>query len=555
MRYSKRTVLIGLVALVIGVTGCGDSFLTRPPEAELTSDNFYNSAQDLEMATAALYNQVWFDWNDKASFVIGDSRAGNMWSTDDGYQQFAEFSITRENPRLNESWRSLYLAVNQSNLVIQNIRNNISDDIPEEARQEALAEARFIRGYAYSYLGQLWGPVPIVTNTPRLIDQPDRRRNRLADVFQFAINDFEFAAEHLPPTQDQPGRVTEWSAKGMLARMHWTRALYRADGGGIGAVDAEDLQAAQDYAGEVINQSGMSLRDNFGELFLLSEEEQNNQQESLFSLQWTYEGDTWGTQNTVQSYLAPSSELTGFADGWGGGTGVQAFMIETFNAPNSGDDRRPETFMMAGDYYSELLQEEGGYTYEAAGADSYTGDATAIKKYVIGRPSDNDGRVAQQRTGIDTYMLRLAEVYLMYAQTFVLQDGGSTSNSEALEYYDRVRERAGLQGDQDGTLTQDEVFMEKWRELAFEGQCWFMLVRRHYYEPEVAKQFIRDQERNRSVSYDESGNVTIEDDPANLEVTDAVFRLQYPEQDVLQNDLLLDDPVEYDFSEQGSDSE
>lgn len=547
MRYSKSIVTTVFVALVLSVMGCGDSFFTRPPEDQLTADNFYNSEQDLQMATAALYNQVWFDWNDKASFVIGDARAGNMWSTDAGYQQFTNFSVTRENNRLNEAWRSLYLAVNQSNLVIENIRNR-SEGIDEEARMEALAEARFIRGYAYSYLGQLWGAVPIVTNTPRLIDQPDRRRNRREDVLQFAVNDFQFAAEHLPPTQDQPGRVTEWSAKGMLARMYWTLWAYTNGGGGQDLESPSTyLDRAESNAQDVIMNSGMSLREDYGDLFLLSEEDQNNQQESLFSLQWTYEGDTWGTQNTVQSYLAASSELTGFADGWGGGTGVQAFMIETFNAPNSGDERRPEIFMMAGDYYPELMQEDGGYTYEAAGADSYTGNATSIKKYVIGRPSDNDGRVRQQRTGIDTYMLRLAEIYLTYTQVDAMRNGGTTSN---VQYLNRVRERAGLQP-VSGSVDQMDIFMEKWKELAFEGQAWFMLVRWHMFEPEAAKQFIRDQERNRSVSYDEDGNVTIGQDGDNLEVDDDLFTLQYPEQDVLQNDLLLQDPVEYDFSEQG----
>lgn len=539
--------------LVVSVSGCADSFFNRPPEGELTADEFYNSEQDLRMATGALYNEPWFNWNDKASFTIGDARAGNLWSTDSGYQQFTNFSVTQGNDRLNEAWRSLYAVINQCNLVINNIEERASEDIAEEAELEAIAEARFIRGYAYSYLGQLWGPVPIYTNSRDLISEPDRRRNRREDVIQFAINDFQFAAENLPPMRDQVGRVTEWSAKGMLARMYWTRAAFRASGG---SVNQDALMQARNNAEEVITQSGMSLRDDYGDLFLLEEEDTNNEQESLFSLQWTYEGSEWGTQNTIQSYFAPSSELTGFSDGWGGGTGVQGWLIEVFDAPNSGDERRPEIFMMSGDYYAELLQQDGGYTYFADGENSYTGNATALKKYVIGRPSDNGGRVAQQRTGIDTYMLRLPEVYLIYAQTFLPEQsatGAATSNAEALEYYNRVRERAGLEPKD--SITFMDVFMEKWKELAFEGQAWFMLVRWHQIEPEAAMQFIRDQQRNRSVSYDADGNVTIDDNPDNLEISDNVFTLAYPEADVIQSDMLMEPPVEYDFSNQDSGSE
>lgn len=535
-----RTVL--LVALVLSVAGCADSFFSRPPEDQLTAGNFYNSEQDLQMATGVLYNQVWFDWNDKASFTIGDARAGNMHTTDNGYAQFTNFSITQANDRLNEAWRSLYIAINQANLTIQNVRNNSSESIPQEAKTKAIAEARFIRGYAYSYLAQLWGPVPIVTNTPELIDQPNRRRNLTEDVYQFAINDFEFAAENLPPTQDQPGRVTEWSAKGMLARIYHARAAFRGAGG---SMNQEDLDQARMYAEDVIKNSGMSLRDDYGDLFLLEEEETNNRQESLFALQWTYTGNTWGTQNTTQAYFAASSKLTGFADGWGGGTGVQGWLIQAYD---ENDERRPETFMMDGDYYPELVTAEGGYTYEGG---NYFGSATSIKKYVIGRPEDNDGRVGQMRTGIDTYMLRLAEVYLIYAQT-ILGNQESTSNPEALQYYNAVRKRAGLQPKT--SITFMDIFMEKWKELCYEGQNWFQLVRWHYYEPDAAIAFIESQNRGYSTYYNQEGELIIEepDNYTPVTVTDDQFSLPYPEADVLQNEDLMKEPVPYDFSEQES---
>ncbi len=122
MRYTTTIRTALAFVLTVGLTGCADSFFTRPPEDQLTADNFYASEQDILMATAPLYNQVWFDWNDKASFTIGDALAGNMATTDQGYSQFTEFSITRGNERLNEAWRSLYLAVNHANLTIQNIR-------------------------------------------------------------------------------------------------------------------------------------------------------------------------------------------------------------------------------------------------------------------------------------------------------------------------------------------------------------------------------------------------------------------------------------------------
>lgn len=52
---------------------------------------------------------------------------------------------------------------------------------------------------------------------------------------------------------------------------------------------------------------------------------------------------------------------------------------------------------------------DGGYTYE--------GTASPIKKGVPGGPDDdNDGKVKQMNSPLNTYILRLADVYLTYAE-------------------------------------------------------------------------------------------------------------------------------------------
>ncbi len=97
--------------------------------------------------------------------------------------------------------------------------------------------------------------------------------------------------------------------------------------------------------------------------------------------------------------------------------------------------RQHATFMFYGDYYPYILQSQGGYTY--------TGSRSAVKKYVVGTPSYNGGHVQFMSTDIKTYMLCLAEAYLIYSES-ILGDQASTSDGEALQYYNAVRERAGL---------------------------------------------------------------------------------------------------------------
>ncbi|REL39083.1 RagB/SusD family nutrient uptake outer membrane protein [Rhodohalobacter sp. SW132] len=529
---STKLMMSTVLASVFLLAGCGDSFFDRPPQDQIVEGNFYQTEQDLAMATGSLYNTVWFDFNDKAKTEIGDARAGNLITTDGGREQFVIFSTTAANTRLNELWRSLYLVIAHANTHIHNINVNSSDAIPQAVKNHRVAEARFMRGTAYSYLAQLWGDVPIITNTTALIENPNVRRNLREDVLNFAINDLLYAEEHLI-LDDPAGRVDTWSAKGMLARLYLTRAHFNSQGGSL---VQSDLDLAREYAEDVILNSGAELMDNFADLF---KRQFNNNSESLFALQWVYGADEWGVQNTFQAYYAPEARLTGVGDGWGGGTSVSAWLYELYGGSDAQDRRRKATFMTRGDHYPELLQNDGGYTYEGTGA--------PIKKYVIGTPGDNEGRVGFMETDINTYMLRLAEVYLSYAQA-VLGNDNSTNNGQAVGYVNAVRERAGLPAID--SISYMDLFEEKWKELAYEGQNWFELVRLYNWQPQMAMNLINDQQRNSNLEYSEGeGEYIIEPPSASITVNESDFRLSYPEAEVSTNPNLMDSPVPYNFDE------
>lgn len=529
---STKLMMSSILASVFLLAGCGDSFFDRPPQDQIVEGNFYQTEKDLAMATGSLYNMVWFDFNDKAKTEIGDARAGNLITTDGGREQFVIFSTTAANTRLNELWRSLYLVIAHSNTHINKIKENSPDAIPQAVKDHRIAEARFMRGTAYSYLAQLWGDVPIITNTTELIENPNVKRNLREDVLEFAINDLLYAEEYLI-LDDPAGRVDTWAAKGMLSRLYLTRAHFNSQSGSL---VQSDLDLAKEYAEDVMLNSGAELMENFADLFM---REHNNNSESLFALQWVYGANEWGTHNTFQAYYAPEARLTGVGDGWGGGTNVSAWLFELYGGADSNDRRRKATFMTHGDQYSELLQSDGGYTYEGVGA--------PIKKYVIGTPDDNGGNVGFMETDINTYMLRLAEVYLTYAQA-ELGNNSSTNDVQAVGYVNALRERAGLSSID--SFTYMDLFEEKWKELAYEGQNWYELVRLYNWQPQMAINIINDQQRNTSLEYSEAeGEYIMEAPSASITVSESDFRLNYPEAEVSTNPNLMDSPVPYNFDE------
>ena len=139
----------------------------------------------------------------------------------------------------------------------------------------------------------------------------------------------------------------------------------------------------------------------------------------------------------------------------------------------------------------------GGYTY---GVTENAGSQGAnIKKYVVGTHDDN-GVSYKQSSGINTHMLRLAEVYLNLAEA-ILGNNASTTDATALYYFNEVRKRAGLNAKT--SLTYEDLRHERRMELAFEGQYWYDLVRRAYYKQQEVVNYVNNQNRNASY-YDNS---------------------------------------------------
>ena len=204
--------------------------------------------------------------------------------------------------------------------------------------------------------------------------------------------------------------------------------------------------------------------------------------------------------------MAFNSSITGVGDGWGGAFGAglaQLRLYEDF----AKDKRRKATYMFPGDRYSYITQEidSAGKKWKRprivpynANNNSYNLADTGkfqlawIKKYVVGRPEDNEGQVATMSTAINTYMMRLPEVYLTLAEA-VLGNAPSTTNAEVVNAVNKVRTRAGL--DAKTEITWYDIYKERMIEFAFEGFSSLDFTRLMYYNPSKCFQMLSDMNR------------------------------------------------------------
>ncbi|MEG1228224.1 RagB/SusD family nutrient uptake outer membrane protein [Flavobacterium plurextorum] len=526
-----------IIALPFVWTSCSD-ILDVEPNDVITKENFYKTESDFQAATGPLYNKVWFDFNDKFYYGLGDGRAANMYAPFSDYvYPFTDLTETGLTGPLVSAWASLYNVVQQSNNVIIGISGS---SLSNAVKNKYIAEARFMRGTAYWYLASLWGDVIISTDPRELVKNPIVNKNPMKDVYEFSMRDLEFAAKYLPETAGQAGRLTKYSAFGMLSRVYLSFSGV-SDNPNSGTRNQAYLDLAKKAAEKVISSGPYSLMANYEDLFMV---DNNNNTESMFALQWVPNGD-YGVNNTQQAYFALGSDITGDDAAWGYWTRASYNVLQEYE---SKDLRRKATFMGNKDHYAEINKANGGYTVD------HGNDFLTIKKGVVGSTKDNS-KITRMNSALNTYMLRLAEVYLNYAEAS-LGNNASTADAAALMGVNRLRTRAGL--DSKTTLTYADIIHERRVELCMEGQYWYDLVRRAYYKQQEVINYVTAQNRGviTPILYDTATNkVTVDasksTSPRAIGVIDAtIFTLPYPESELVQNPLLRENPVPYQFTEE-----
>jgi len=545
---TKNIIFSFVVTLALSLASCND-FLDIKPNNLITGSSL--TADNLPSLTAPLYNRVWFDFNDKFYFGLGDGMSYNLYAPYSDYvYPFADLSVTGLTGPLVNAWASLYVVIQQSNKVIKSINESSAS---QEAKNQYIAEARFMRGTAYWYLASLWGNVIISEDPSPLTTNPIVNSNTQKDAFEFAIRDMEFAAKYLPETVGQAGRVNRYSAFGMLSRFYLAYSGFVASNYGenpnVGTRDINYLTLAKKAAEKVIEESSFELMDNYPDLFKV---ENNNNSESMFAFQWVpglSSSTGYGVINTHQAYFAYSSEITGDDAAWGDWTRCPYDMIKEYEKNDT--IRRKATWMGYGDHYPEINKANGGLTYNrnVSGNSSTT---LNVKKGVTGSSKDNPA-IGRMNSALDNYMLRLAEVYLNYAEA-ILGNDASTTDVNALKYFNDVRTRAGMPAK--ASITWEDIRYERRVEFCMEGRYWYDLLSRAYYQQQEVINYIKNQNRGTITPYlfSAPNNLSIdpETDPGNRavgEVTPAIFLLPYPESELIQNPKLADPPVPYTFTE------
>lgn len=479
--------LLKISALVIPMmisASCSKDFIERPSLSGTTTGNYYNNASEVRAATSTLYSGLpWRNYESRAQDAIGDVMSGNMFTYTD--VEYLNFSLSSASERVGAAWGAFYKIIGYANVMIKTFEEKKAAGGGADYLDPAIAECHFIRGTLYFYIARTWGDAPIITDPGATALSGDFNIPRYyqKDVLRFALEELQMAEANLPES-DEPGRLTKYSAKGMMAKLY----LYN-----------KDYANAKTKAQEVINSGKYSLVSDYNGMF--TKASMNNNAESIFAIQHQFAVDPWGTGNIKNPDRGASNLRTAEADAW------EMYMpsLDLLNEYEFGDLRRKWSVMEHGwtnpnwkpqranqPKYNEFMA--NGYKYDTLQSVDDGGAKNAVRaniaKYFAGPGKTYGGEsVLGQNSGNNVVLLRYADILLIYAEA-TLAGAASTTDASALQALNAVRARAGLPART--SVTADNIFHERRVEFAFEGDFWYDIQRQGYAK---AKAIIEKQNR------------------------------------------------------------
>ncbi|GAA4799202.1 RagB/SusD family nutrient uptake outer membrane protein [Olivibacter ginsenosidimutans] len=432
----KKITLCTFMLLLGALYSCQDDFLDRVPSDKLNDENSYQDESGFEKGLIGSYSRLRALYTKSsllyAAELITDNAEIKFQSPSNDEQQYDQVALNPANGLVNEFWTNCLLTIANCNIILNKI-NGV--DFDETAKNRITGEAKFLRAFCYFYLVQLYGNVPLVTqsfNSPEEVYNADLTLKPSSDVYPFIVEDLQ-SAESLMPGElnTDKTRASLGTVKAVLGKVY---------------LAMHDYDQAATKLKEVIDLNQYQLVSDYGSLFSAGN---NNKEESMLEVQFL-SGQTIGN-NFSALFTPPNLNTTLFPNNQQG-SGRIVPTLDMMNTYETGDKRKEAS---VGD---TVTLADGSNVYARYG-----------KKFVDWKATDlEDGSVTFT-------ILRYADVLLSYAEA--LNEQGNTA--DALTYINQVRERASLP-DLSG-LTQDacRLALEKERRVEFfdEGDRWFDLVR------------------------------------------------------------------------------
>lgn len=292
-----RYILIG-AALVASLSACNEEdFLDIMPQGALNEDLMASSEglpYLLNSAYAALagpdptfgaMNAPVNHWLEGELHADNAYKGGGGPSDNAGFHNIETYVVDATHDTMNNIWVALYNSVKRTNSALQVLATVNPASVPEAETYKA--EMRALRAHYYFELVRHFNQIPWIDETVAEKDYITIKNNVYSrdELLGMIAKEFEDAAEVLPESFEEYGRVNRYVAKAYAAKVYLYKA-YRQDPANhkVISIDQADLEKVVALTGEVIAPGKYDLLDDFQKLDMM---EYENGPESIFAVQYS----------------------------------------------------------------------------------------------------------------------------------------------------------------------------------------------------------------------------------------------------------------------------
>ena len=432
---------MGLGLLML--TGCTD--LDQDPLSMASSENFYSSAEALQMAANDGYRMIF--WPPEGSYgmpFFSSDWIGDMLRRET-LRDFLGGTLNGQSDDVTKFWTLQYKLISRMNSVINKYPEAIANGASEATVEQILGQCYFNRACAYGKLASHMGDVPLVTEAIDIDEALKRGRTPVSEIKELIYSDFDNAVQRLPESYAGIQYATKGAALGMKARY---------------ALFFKDYKIAAEAAKGCMDLGVYKLNPDFGHLFATTTK---TDPEFVFVLQrsftlgnskdWTAHEYIDNSQASLPRMVggwvtpAPSWDLLAMFTCTDGKAIDKSPLFDPHKPFDNRDPRCSETIIPFGEKFMGVVWDPSKkkvwtdeYNREIKNSDcllneqyaSYTG--LALKKGM------DEGMLANGNKADPAHIiLRYADVLLMYAEAKV--ELGEIDNS-VIDALNTVRSRA-----------------------------------------------------------------------------------------------------------------
>ncbi len=474
-----------MAAATLALAGCS---LDEYPHSSTTSNDVYASVDGYQAVLSGIYAAM----VQRISAVSDEDRSQNyirtmscfqdgstdavdmIWLSGESLTDVNGLNWNASDAWCSAMWYHIYNIISMTNELI---RNASADKISSFSSSEQATiqgyvnDARFLRAYAYWQAMDFYKEMTFVTEADAVGSFVPATATR-SEVFDYVVSELSAIAEELPVTSY--AHATRGAAYALLARVYLNAEVYTGTPHYSECVEACEKVFADGY----------TLEEDYAKIFNASNHLRNmGGSEIIFLLACdssyitTWDATTYLCCDCVLSNLYDYQLLSGTLNSgaWNNLRArpelVDAFEDGDLRNTTIGIDRYAysewDSGLASSGYY--LVDGDTDYYYYDREKNISMHDDTSTGYRICKWTNLTDDGECSSDAGVsgcdtDYVVLRLADVYLMYAEA-ALQGGGSVATG--LEYVNAVRARAGLSAISSYDL--DYLCTERLRELYLEG--------------------------------------------------------------------------------------